>query len=182
MTTLEISVICTVFWIGLHFGTAWLFCFIPAYKSRKLFDYRRAYFTVSEREMKFYRSIGLPLWKDQLPQYNHDFNKRKLSQKPTIAYMQEFLYNTCRAEVIHETIAVLGFSSLLLCLLCEKPSENIPLFLTIAVVIGLCNLPFSMIQRYNRYRLARVLNRMINKKREYRRQDDRKQQSETSDD
>ena len=108
--------------------------------------------------MRWYRRIGLPKWKDRLPQFNNDFDKRRLRKKLSAAYLEEFIFNTCRAEVIHTGIALLGYLSLLFCLLCDDPAGNLLLFAAIATVIAVCNLPFSMIQRYNRSRLEKLLN------------------------
>ena len=110
--------------------------------------------------MAFYRRIRLPRWKDRLPQFNSEFDKRHLAVSPTPAYLRKFLEVTCHAEMIHELIALLGFLSLFFCLLCEQPLNWLPLFWGIALFIGLCNLPFAAIQRYNRFRLVRLLRRM----------------------
>ena len=40
------------------------------------------------------------------------------------------------------------------------PLDWLPLFFGIALFIGLCNLPFAAIQRYNRFRLVHLLGRM----------------------
>lgn len=147
----------TAFWLGLHFGFAGLVTHLsPAVQARR-FDHRRPRFAVSAGEMRFYRRIALPKWKDRLPQWNNDFDKRHLRKQMSAEYLEEFIFNTCRAEVIHLDIALLGWLSLLFCLLCEDPAANLPLFAAIAAVIGLCNLPFAMIQRYNRHRLEKLL-------------------------
>lgn len=148
----------TAFWCGLHFGFAGCLTHLPQAVQKKWFDHRRARFTVSAGEMRWYRRIGLPKWKDRLPQFNNDFDKRRLRKKLSAEYLEEFIFNTCRAEVIHTGIALLGYLSLLFCLMCEDPAGNLPLFAVIATVVGSCNLPFSMIQRYNRSRLEKLLN------------------------
>ncbi len=159
-STLGITLINTVFWFALHFGIAELLTSLPAGIRRRLFDWNRPFFRVSEREMAFYRRIRLPRWKDRLPQFNPEFDKRHLAVSPTPAYLRKFLEVTCHAEMIHELIALLGFLSLFFCLLCEQPLNWLPLFLGIALFIGLCNLPFAAIQRYNRFRLLRLLSRV----------------------
>lgn len=148
----------TAFWLGLHFGFAGAVTHLPQTVQRRWFNPGCLRFKVSAREMRFYRRVGLPRWKDRLPQFNRDFDKRRLRRDLTAEYLEEFIFNTCRAEVIHLDIALLGWSSLLFCLLCDDPAENLPLFSAIAAAIGLCNLPFSMIQRYNRSRLEKLLN------------------------
>ena len=159
-TTLLITFLNTAFWFALHFGIAELLTHLPAEIRRRLFDWNRPFFRVSAREMALYRRLRLPLWKDRLPQFNPEFDKRHLAAAPTPAYLRQFLEVTCHAEVIHELIALLGFLSLFSCLLCERPLDWLPFFFLIALFIGLCNLPFSAIQRYNRFRLMRLLARL----------------------
>lgn len=157
MPAWELTLLNTVFWVSLHFGFAGVLTHLPQAVQRKWFDHRRTRFVVGAGEMRWYRRIGLPKWKDRLPQFNSDFDKRHLRKNLSVEYLEEFVFNTCRAEVIHADIALLGYLSLLFCLLCDDPAANLPLFAAIATVIGLCNLPFSMIQRYNRNRLERLL-------------------------
>ena len=159
-STLVIALLNTAFWFVLHFGIAELLTSLPTETQRCLFDWNRPFFRVSEREMAFYRRIRLPRWKDRLPQFNSEFDKRHLAVSPTPAYLRKFLEVTCHAEMIHELIALLGFLSLFFCLLCERPLDWLPLFWGIALFIGLCNLPFAAIQRYNRFRLLRLLSRV----------------------
>ena len=158
-SALEITLLNTVFWTALHFGTAELVTHLPLDVQHRLFDWQRPFFHVSEKEMTLYRRLRLPRWKDRLPQFNPEFDKRHLAASLTPAYLREFLGVTCHAEIIHELIALLGFFSLFFCLLCERPLDWLPLFFLIALFIGLCNLPFAAIQRYNRYRLLRLLRR-----------------------
>lgn len=157
MPAWELTLLNTAFWLGLHFGFAGILTHLPQSTQRKWFDHRRARFAVSAGEMRWYRRIGLPKWKDRLPQFNRDFDKRHLRKSLSEEYLEEFIFNTCRAEVIHVGIAELGYLSLLFCLLCGDPAANLPLFAAIATVIGICNLPFSMIQRYNRNRMEKLL-------------------------
>lgn len=159
--TLVMIFVNTLFWIALHFGVAALVTTAPPLSfRRRWFDNSKRFFQVSRREMDFYRWIRLPKWKDRLPQYNDDFEKRHLSKEMTPSYVREFLFMTCQAEVVHYSIAVAGYLSMLFCLLCNDPVANLPLFFGIATFIGLCNMPFALIQRYNRYRLARVMAQM----------------------
>jgi len=159
METWLLTLLNTAFWLTLHYGFAGLITHLPKSLQSQWFDYRRPRFQVSGKEMAWYRKIGLPKWKDHLPQFNRDFDKRHLRKNLSAEYLETFLFNTCRAEVIHVGIAILGWLSLLFCLLCGDPIANLPLFAAIAAFIGLCNLPFALIQRYNRNRLERLLKR-----------------------
>ncbi len=151
----------TAFWLTLHYGFAGFVTHLPKSLQTKWFDHQRPRFQVSDKEMAWYRRINLPKWKDHLPQFNRDFDKRHLRKNLSAEYLEIFLFNTCRAEVIHVAIAILGWLSLLFCLLCDDPIANLPLFASIAAFIGLCNLPFAFIQRYNRNRLEKLLKRYL---------------------
>lgn len=162
------TVINTAFWLGIHFGFAWVISTLSENKKAKFLQPKRKYFIVSEKEIKFYRLIGLPKWKDKLPQYNKDFDKRNLKKDINAEYVSEFIRVTCSAEFIHFGIPVLGYLSLLFCLFCDDRAKYFWLFFAIATFIGLCNIPFALIQRYNRFRLKKLLdkinkNKQINK-------------------
>lgn len=157
MSTLAITILNTVFWVVLHFGFAGILTHLPETIQRRWFDHCRPRFRTGDGEMAFYRRIRLPYWKDRLPQFNSDFDKRHLRSQLSAAYLEEFIFITCRAEVIHVGIFLLGWLSLLSCLLCEEPLANLPLFAGIAAVLCVGNLPFAMVQRYNRCRLEKLL-------------------------
>lgn len=109
-SALEITLLNTVFWTALHFGTAELVTHLPLDVQHRLFDWQRPFFHVSEKEMTLYRRLRLPRWKDRLPQFNPEFDKRHLAASLTPAYLREFLGVTCHAEIIHELIACWAFS------------------------------------------------------------------------
>lgn len=117
MKDLLITLLNTAFWVGLHFGTAGAVCALPKDVQTRWFDPNRRFFTVSDWEMRVFRKIGLPKWKDRLPQFNPEFDKRHLKSGRDTAYLDRFLFITCRAEVIHYVIGVLGWVSLTFCLL-----------------------------------------------------------------
>ncbi len=100
MKDLLITLLNTAFWVGLHFGTAGAVCALPKDVQTRWFDPNRRFFTVSDWEMRVFRKIGLPKWKDRLPQFNPEFDKRHLKSGRDTAYLDRFLFITCRAEVI----------------------------------------------------------------------------------
>ena len=77
MKDLLITLLNTAFWVGLHFGTAGAVCALPQGVQTRWFDPNRRFFTVSDWEMRVFRKIGLPKWKDRLPQFNPEFDKRR---------------------------------------------------------------------------------------------------------
>jgi hypothetical protein len=122
-----------------------------------VFNYKKRFFIVSEKEMWFYKKIRLPRWKDALPQFNKDFNKRKLPKKITKEYLELFIYVTCKAETIHYVIILLGYFSVLFTLLTNNREYWLWILILMSTFIGICNAPFSLIQRYNRFRLVKLL-------------------------
>ncbi|MGN1411528.1 MAG: hypothetical protein ACI4WH_03330 [Oscillospiraceae bacterium] len=157
MFTLVITIINIIFWNILHFGVAYIITHLPQDFQNKCFNYKNRFFIVKNSEVKLYKKIKLPKWKDSLPQYNVDFNKKNLQTNITIDYLTQFIFITCRAEIIHISIAILGYISLLFCFVTS--TNDFWLFFSIATIIGLGNIPFVLIQRYNRYRLVNVLNK-----------------------
>jgi len=139
----------------LHFLTAYVFMKLPESLRLRLFNNKKSFFIVSEKEIKFYKKILLPKWKDRLPQYNKDFNKRNLPDKISVEYLKLFINVTCQAEMVHYIIIPLGFFSLFFSLLTNN--HKIWIFILIASFIGVCNLIYSFIQRYNRFRLYKLL-------------------------
>lgn len=91
-------------------------------------------------------------WKHRLPdggQINeHGFAKLRMesSQMP---YLEKFLLETMRAETIHW----MGLGSLLVFLLLHP----FPLNVVLIVLLSGLDIPFIVIQRYNRPRLQRIL-------------------------
>jgi len=154
MLMFVITAINTSFWLFLHFGAAFIFVRIPEKYRLRLYKNKR-FFTVSQKEILFYKKIGLPKWKDKLPQYNKDFNKRNLSHELSKEYIESFITATCQAEIIHYIIIPLGYFSVFFALLTTHREYWV--FILIATFIGMCNLVFSLIQRYNRFRLEKLL-------------------------
>lgn len=154
--TLGMTIANTLFWVGVHFGVAALVTFFHP----GMFAWEKGIFPVRDGEMAFYRKVGLPHWKDALPQYNRDYDKRHLHGDGK-GYLLSFINATCRAEVIHLMVIPLGFLSLLFSLCCSE--GYFWLFLAIACLMALGNLPFALVQRYNRYRLVRLMGRKYGK-------------------
>lgn len=96
---------------------------------------------------RWYREyLKIQLWKDKVPQHigKEGFSKRHLTDV-SIDYLDQFILETCRGEWLHCKNCICTVVVLLV-----NP------FLVGAVIsflILLGNLPFAIIQRYNRFRL-----------------------------
>jgi len=93
--------------------------------------------------------LRIHAWKDHLPEAGkffslHPFDKSHLTRFDR-DYLARFILETCRAELAH----VLPFLFYPLCLLWNPWPANLIMFLYAV----LANVPFILIQRYNRARL-----------------------------
>lgn len=109
-----------------------------------------------EQEGRFYsKYFKINVWKDKLPQFSEltkfGFNKASLNTVSS-AYLNTFYIETMRAELSHWILILVTPVYLFF-------SEKILLPLTIfGNIFG--NLPFVMIQRYNRGRILKLLNHL----------------------
>lgn len=108
-----------------------------------------------ERSGKIYDVFKIRAWKDRVPDMSRLFRRmvpKRVGKCPKAADVWRLVRETCVAEAVH-----LG-----LCLL----APGIWLFwrntvgVLLALVFVLCNLPFMMIQRYNRPTLVALAKRL----------------------
>ena len=105
-----------------------------------------------EKEGRFWRKLGVHRWKDKVPDMSRllgDMVKKQLAPDGKTDYAL-LVQETCVAECVH---FYLGFLSLGAFALCRSGW----MVCIVAVYILLGNLPFQIIQRYNRPRLLRLM-------------------------
>ena len=113
-------------------------------------NYNSFWFREKRFEQKLYKIIGVRKWKKHLPTYNP--STFDTSKKP----IKELSGATCQAEIVHEVIIL--FSLL--------PILFIPLFGGVVAIIitsilaMLFDLLFVILQRYNRPKLVKLINRI----------------------
>lgn len=147
----------SLFWLNCSIYTllvvvrAWVDVIVPA----RFFDPDRWLFRTREWERggDIYRIVRIDRWKDKLPSLStwDRFSKKHLN-RVTPRYLQRFVFETCRAESNHLRAIV----SVVLMRLWTP----LDLWLTCLVIALIGNIPFILIQRYNRPRLQRILARM----------------------
>ncbi|MGX8705693.1 MAG: glycosyl-4,4'-diaponeurosporenoate acyltransferase [bacterium] len=107
-----------------------------------------------ERSGRVYERVGIRLWKDLVPDVSQWFPfivpKKKVNGRPTAASMRGMLMETCVAELIHDLLCVAGLPLLWL-----WPGFGGVAVYLVYVILG--NIPFILIQRYNRPRYRRLL-------------------------
>ena len=160
MKDLLITLLNTAFWFGLHFGTAGAVCALRRTCRRNGSTQTGVFSRFPTGKCGFSaRSVcrnGRTGCRSSIP------NLTSGTSNPgrDTAYLDRFLFITCRAEVIHYVIGVLGWVSLVFCLLSADRTAWLIRYAVIALAIQLANLPFAWIQRYNRKRLLSVRKRL----------------------
>jgi glycosyl-4,4'-diaponeurosporenoate acyltransferase len=136
-------------WPVIHLTVAWLFTRLPA---TLFMGNGPSRFNPSATEAQFYSRIGgVRNWKNLLPDgapWLRGFAKRRL-QSTEPAYLQAFIAETCRGELAHWIMMLAGGVFFL---------WN-PLWAD-AVMAGYAvaaNVPCIVTQRYNRFRLDKLL-------------------------
>ncbi|MCX7727458.1 MAG: hypothetical protein N2053_11500 [Chitinispirillaceae bacterium] len=130
-------------------------CIIFLNKNRWIIN--SSFFRVQIKELVFYHKVGIKLWKDRLPVMSGgELDRKHLRKEITIEYLDQMITATCYTEVIHLVCGITGFLSIGSVLLLPKPLPYLPFFSIIALLNFLTQLPFILVQRYNRARFLRV--------------------------
>lgn len=112
-------------------------------------DYRKRWYQVSNWEMAVYEKLKVKQWKRRMPTYDPALFD------PRLHTWEEIVQAMCQAELVHETIAVLSF----LPILAGIWFGEYPVFIVTSVLSAACDMVFVIMQRYNRQRVTKLLNR-----------------------
>ena len=123
---------------------------------RKNFSYASAPYASFrwEQDGLFYTRFKIQFWKDKLPdmsQHVKSMFRKKISVFRDFDYLEELILETCVAEFVHWMLVL---ASPVFLVLMEGLAGRIG-----AVLYAIGNLPFVMIQRYNRPRLVCLMER-----------------------
>ena len=109
-----------------------------------------------EKGGKIYNVLQIHRWREKLPDMSKIFPgmmpSKKLPKKVTSMQLERMVQETCVAELIHNLLCVLGFG----CVFLWKGAGG----WLIALLYMIGNLPFSIIQRYNRPKLVQIMQRL----------------------
>lgn len=125
---------------------------------RKSFDYMARPYTPFkwERGGNIYHAIGISHWKDAVPdmsRYIRTMVQKRIGVFRDAAYLDVLIRETCVAELVHYMLMLL--SPVYLIFMDGYPG------LIAAIIYCLLNLPFVLIQRYNRPRLVELRERLL---------------------
>ena len=118
------------------------------------FPYRSYSF---ERGGKIYEKIGIRFWKEKVPDMSAVLKhliKKEVRFKSSAADVLRQIQETCVAEITHHALIILSLPMLIYW-------KSKWAFLCEAIYILLLNLPFILIQRYNRPRLIALYRRKL---------------------
>lgn len=113
------------------------------------FNYKNNWFKEKKFEKKLYKFLKVKKWKDAMPSYN------PATYKVSADTLSNVVNTMCRNEIIHEIIALLSFVPILFSDLFDAAI----VFIVTSVIVSLFDFVFVIIQRYNRPRVIRLLQR-----------------------
>lgn len=115
----------------------------------KKYDYQNRWFRSKAWEAKLYKLIKVKKWKKEALTYDPSEFSTKVHSFAEIAN------NMCHAELVHELIVLLSFTSLFF----AAPFGAFHAFLINAVLAALFDTRFVILQRFNRPRVIRLMDR-----------------------
>lgn len=112
-------------------------------------DYTKHWYQVGAREQALYEALGVRQWKNKMPTYDPDtFDISKHS-------WEEIAQATCQSELVHETNIVFSFVPIVFSIWFGA----LAVFLITSLLSAAYDLLFVIMQRYNRPRILKIINR-----------------------
>ncbi len=140
--------------IAYHFIMRLLVGFIYSLTMKNKADYHKRWYRVSKREFAFYQKLKVKKWKGNIPTYD------KASFDIKTHSLEEIVGAMCQAELVHETIIPLSF----LPVICGIWFSPWWVFLITSLAAAVFDSVFIIVQRYNRQRIIKLLERKSNLK------------------
>lgn len=112
-------------------------------------DLSNPWYQLKPFEKKLYDILRVKKWKDHLP----TFDSSRFD--PSLHSWEEIAMAMCQAELVHETIIPLSFLPIIATAWFGEPA----VFIITSVIAALFDLAFVIVQRYNRPRVIRLINR-----------------------
>ena len=130
-----------------HFAMRLLVGHLANRRMRNRADYRKPWYQLRPFEAKLYKQLKVKKWKANMPTYDPStFDPKQHS-------WNEIAQAMCQAEIVHEIIIILSF----LPLFAAIPFGAFPVFLITSLLAAAYDLSFVIIQRYNRPRILKLI-------------------------
>lgn len=113
-------------------------------------NYTHAWFQLRKWEPRLYRMLKVRKWKGYFPTYDPTLFDHRLHS------LEEIAQAMCQAEIVHEIIVALSF----LPLVTVAVFGAFPVFLITSVLAACFDLCFVIMQRYNRPRVIKLMQKM----------------------
>lgn len=114
-------------------------------------DYRKKWFQPRPFEDKIYKKLKVKQWKNKMPTYDPcSFSAKELS-------WEEIAQATCQAEIDHEINVFVSFLPLLL----VPVLGSFQAFFITSLAAAAYDMIFVIIQRFNRPRILKLINRKL---------------------
>lgn len=135
--------------VSFHFSIRLVIGGLIDYNLKNRVDYTKGWFREKGFEKGLYKTLRVKKWKNRMPTANEDyFSVKKHS-------LEEIVMAGCQAEIVHELCAAAGFLSVLFAI----PFGDWWVFFITAAVGAVYDMVFVIIQRCNRPRLMKALER-----------------------
>lgn len=116
-------------------------------------NYRLSWFRQSRAEQKLFRLLRVRSWKLKLPTYTPEkFSLRDNTPEQVVG-------NMCAAEIIHEINIIASLVPVALSIAVPFLRSTLPVFILTSAGAGLFDLLFVIIQRFNRPRMMKLIQR-----------------------
>jgi len=117
----------------------------------KWFSPKKTSYKLTKGKKRFLKIIGVRTWKNLVPDMGKlcDFDRQELQSTTDVKYIRKFLTETNYAQIIHISMALIGFLDLLI----WPSTELLNFSLPFAIFNFFINMPSIIIQMYNRPRL-----------------------------
>lgn len=120
-------------------------------------------FSIDALEASIYESLGVKSWKDKVPAWNKTNFMLSLKDIRDINKVAQVLRFNISAEITHHINFYLSIFGTLFCLL-KGMQEFWWAFAIVSLLLGIVgDVPFAIIQRYNRYRVLPIYLRLEEK-------------------
>ena len=133
-----------------------LFNFLDKFFPKKWYSENNKIFNERKFERKFYEKIGLKRWKNNVPQFLKIDDINKTKEKVDKEYLEHFISETRRGEFMHFIDILFAYIAAIFLPWRFFLRYTLP----ILVVWTIFNLISIWIQRYNRPRLKKALERV----------------------
>lgn len=150
------SIFITSFMFAYHFDIRLIVSFLCLVCFKNKFNVYSKTYAVSNKEFKFLERLKVKSWKDKFFTWNKNMFVLQGNNKSDI---ENVLKHNINSEITH--IICIIFSLLSILFGCLLSIEEWWVYLLTAVIALICfDVPPILIQRYNRYRLYKILNRL----------------------